>query len=135
MWSSQWARGLSCPGKAAFCPSHHVADSRGSFHSILASYVALVILAMLTEVLSHYMHLWGSLRASRDIHKRLMGALLGATIQYVASYVPPLEADLSSLSWLDTTPTSRVISRCTGDIGASESLVRSSYEKSADIPR
>ena len=67
------------------------------------AYAGLVLLAMATDVLSHYMHLWGSLRASAVIHKKLMDALLGTTLQ-----------------WLDYTPTGRIISRCTADIGASK---------------
>ncbi|KAF8845471.1 hypothetical protein BDN67DRAFT_993677 [Paxillus ammoniavirescens] len=44
---------------------------------------------------------YGALRASRSIHKKLVDAILGTTLR-----------------WLDTTPTSRVITRCTQDIRA-----------------
>ncbi|KIJ68833.1 hypothetical protein HYDPIDRAFT_173463 [Hydnomerulius pinastri MD-312] len=47
------------------------------------------------------LYFYGALRASRSIHKKLVDAVLGTTLR-----------------WLDTTPTSRVITRCTQDIRA-----------------
>ncbi|KAF8917347.1 P-loop containing nucleoside triphosphate hydrolase protein [Mucidula mucida] len=44
---------------------------------------------------------YGTLRASRSLHHQLMQSILGTTLR-----------------WLDTTPTSRVIARCTQDIQA-----------------
>ncbi|KAF9229723.1 P-loop containing nucleoside triphosphate hydrolase protein [Gyrodon lividus] len=62
-----------------------------------------VLLFLPTILYSPGYALWvhGSLRASRSIHKRLLNAILGTTLR-----------------WLDTTPTSRVITRCTQDIRA-----------------
>ncbi|KAI0031305.1 P-loop containing nucleoside triphosphate hydrolase protein, partial [Vararia minispora EC-137] len=44
---------------------------------------------------------FGSIRAAKKIHERLIAAILGTTLR-----------------WLDTTPTSRVITRCTQDVRA-----------------
>ncbi|PCH35576.1 hypothetical protein WOLCODRAFT_80373 [Wolfiporia cocos MD-104 SS10] len=46
-------------------------------------------------------YLYGTLRASRKIHETLMASVLGTTLR-----------------WLDKTPTSRVLARCTQDIQA-----------------
>ncbi|KAI0052513.1 P-loop containing nucleoside triphosphate hydrolase protein [Auriscalpium vulgare] len=51
--------------------------------------------------ISDVVYVFGSLRASKSIHRRLMQSVLGTTLR-----------------WLDTTPTSRVIARCTQDIRA-----------------
>lgn len=58
---------------------------------------------------------FGSMKASRTIHNRLISSILGATMRYI-SYC--LAATLSYMihSWLDVTPTSRVIARCTQDL-------------------
>lgn len=45
----------------------------------------------------------GQLRASRQLHLRLINAILGTTLR-----------------WLNTTPTSRIIARCTRDIRAGQ---------------
>ncbi|KAH7883936.1 hypothetical protein F5I97DRAFT_2075294 [Phlebopus sp. FC_14] len=47
------------------------------------------------------LYFYGAIRASRSIHRKLVDAVLGTTLR-----------------WLDTTPTSRVITRCTQDIRA-----------------
>ncbi|KAJ3931939.1 MAG: hypothetical protein NXY57DRAFT_961301 [Lentinula lateritia] len=65
----------------------------------LAIYVAILVLLILTFCLGFVVYLWGVLRASRIIHQRLVTSVIGTTLR-----------------WLDTTPTSRVITRCTQDI-------------------
>ncbi|KAF9786031.1 hypothetical protein BJ322DRAFT_1057551 [Thelephora terrestris] len=55
---------------------------------------ASVLYAMATSVFT-----FGSLRASREIHRRLISSVLGTTFR-----------------WLDSTPTARVIARCTQDM-------------------
>ena len=52
---------------------------------------------------SYVIYLFGVVRASRSIHKTLVGSILSATLR-----------------WLDKTPTSRIITRCTQDIQCSE---------------
>ncbi|KIK51558.1 hypothetical protein GYMLUDRAFT_50501 [Collybiopsis luxurians FD-317 M1] len=65
----------------------------------LAIYVAILAVLILTFCVGYVIYLWGVLRASRMIHQRLVTSVVGATLR-----------------WLDTTPTSRVITRCTQDI-------------------
>ncbi|KII86961.1 hypothetical protein PLICRDRAFT_275537 [Plicaturopsis crispa FD-325 SS-3] len=63
---------------------------------------ALIIAGMtVVYTISYCVFITGSLRASRDIHRRLIGSIMGTTLR-----------------WLDITPTSRVIARCTEDIRA-----------------
>ncbi|KAJ4476620.1 hypothetical protein J3R30DRAFT_3759412 [Lentinula aciculospora] len=68
-------------------------------------YIGIYCLIMATAV-SFYttgvlIYVFGTIRASRTIHKELITAIFGTTLR-----------------WLDTTPTSRVIARCTQDIRA-----------------
>ncbi|KAJ7481603.1 hypothetical protein FB451DRAFT_1030640 [Mycena latifolia] len=53
----------------------------------------------------------GSFRASRTIHRQLVESVLGTTFR-----------------WLDVTPTSRIIARCTVDIGAVDGAIASTLQ-------
>ncbi|KAI0052966.1 hypothetical protein FA95DRAFT_1579668 [Auriscalpium vulgare] len=55
-------------------------------------------------------YVFGTLRASKSIHRRLVRSVLGATLR-----------------WLATTPTSRVIARCTQDIRALDGPVANNF--------
>ncbi|KAF5346100.1 hypothetical protein D9757_014021 [Collybiopsis confluens] len=61
--------------------------------------VAILAVLILTYSVGYAIYLFGVLRASRIIHQRLVTSVVGTTLR-----------------WLDTTPTSRVITRCTQDI-------------------
>ncbi|KAF9078326.1 hypothetical protein BDP27DRAFT_1412327 [Rhodocollybia butyracea] len=65
----------------------------------LAIYVAILVVLIATFCLGFVIYLWGILRASRTIHQRLVTSVIGSTLR-----------------WLDTTPTSRFLTRCTQDI-------------------
>ncbi|KAI0793372.1 hypothetical protein C8Q75DRAFT_749936 [Abortiporus biennis] len=62
-------------------------------------YTLLLIGAIVVYSAGAVAFLYGCLRASRTIHKTLISSILGTTLR-----------------WLDKTPTSRVIARCTQDI-------------------
>ncbi|KAF4608742.1 hypothetical protein EYR40_001089 [Pleurotus pulmonarius] len=72
----------------------------------LTLYGCFVLLALLIYILSQIVYIRGILRASKEIHVQLVDAVLGATLR-----------------WLDTTPTSRVITRCTQDIKSIDSFI------------
>ncbi|TFK46964.1 multidrug resistance-associated ABC transporter [Heliocybe sulcata] len=67
----------------------------------LTVYVLLLVSAITMYCVGYAFYYIGSIRASRDLHKKLLDAILGTTLR-----------------WLDKTPTSRVIARCTQDIRA-----------------
>ncbi|KAG2123601.1 hypothetical protein DEU56DRAFT_829341 [Suillus clintonianus] len=67
----------------------------------LSVYALIMASGCLMYSSGYYMYYRGSMRASRTIHKKLVQSVLGTTLR-----------------WLDTTPTSRVITRCTQDIRA-----------------
>lgn len=81
---------------------------------------------MLVFVLSAYnigyiVFVYGSLRASRTIHSDLVMSVLGTTLRCVDVLVSGIFVVLICLTrWLDQTPTSRIITRCTQDIQAGE---------------
>ncbi|KAF9500349.1 P-loop containing nucleoside triphosphate hydrolase protein [Pleurotus eryngii] len=72
----------------------------------LTLYVCFVLVALLIYVLFQMVYIWGAIRASKEIHAQLIDAVLGATLR-----------------WLDTTPTSRVITRCTQDMKSIDSFI------------
>ncbi|RDX55372.1 hypothetical protein OH76DRAFT_1428233 [Lentinus brumalis] len=65
----------------------------------LTVYNVMLIVGIVCYCTSYVIYLFGVLRASRSIHKTLVGSVLSATLR-----------------WLDKTPTSRIITRCTQDI-------------------
>ncbi|KAH8086617.1 hypothetical protein BXZ70DRAFT_1067776 [Cristinia sonorae] len=67
----------------------------------LSVYSAELILSAIIYLAGYFVYVYGCLRASRAIHKKLVGSVLGTTLR-----------------WLDSTPISRVITRCTQDIQA-----------------
>ncbi|KAK7461891.1 hypothetical protein VKT23_008323 [Stygiomarasmius scandens] len=67
----------------------------------LGIYASLLACAVVTYACGYMVYLYGGIRASRTIHKTLVESVLGTTLR-----------------WLDTTPTSRIIARCTQDIRA-----------------
>ncbi|KAF5375212.1 hypothetical protein D9758_000001 [Tetrapyrgos nigripes] len=64
-------------------------------------YATLLACAVIIYCCGYMVYLYGGIRASRTLHKRLVESVLGTTLR-----------------WLDTTPTSRIIARCTQDIRA-----------------
>ncbi|KAJ7096031.1 P-loop containing nucleoside triphosphate hydrolase protein [Mycena crocata] len=63
---------------------------------------ALILIGLCVYAVSFIYYTLGAFRASRVIHKHLVESVLGTTLR-----------------WLDVTPTSRVIARCTVDIRSS----------------
>ncbi|KAF9066068.1 hypothetical protein BDP27DRAFT_1424214 [Rhodocollybia butyracea] len=70
------------------------------FHYI-GIYCSLVAAASIIYAIGVFVYIFGTIRASRAIHKELIASIFGTTLR-----------------WLDTTPTSRVITRCTQDMRA-----------------
>ncbi|ETW87620.1 ABC transporter [Heterobasidion irregulare TC 32-1] len=67
----------------------------------LSVYSLLLLFAIGVYSIGSSVYVFGAVRASRIIHRRLIESVLRTTLR-----------------WLDMTPTSRVITRCTQDIGA-----------------
>ncbi|KAF5317788.1 hypothetical protein D9619_012656 [Psilocybe cf. subviscida] len=67
----------------------------------LTTYSVLLIGSFTIYMCAYLYYQWGSLRASRNINKRLVDSVFGSTLR-----------------WLDETPTGRIIARCTQDIRA-----------------
>ena len=90
-------------------------------------YVGIVALTILAMVYSSLVYTYGSMRDSRVIHGKLVKSLLSSTFRYVYYGMgQDMEADHRT-RWLDVTPTSRVITRCTQDIQAG-TLNREEYK-------
>ncbi|KAF8071880.1 hypothetical protein FPV67DRAFT_1779021 [Lyophyllum atratum] len=77
---------------------HHPASEVHVSHHI-GVYAGLLLFAVMMYCIALVVHILGTLRASRILHASLVGSVLGATLR-----------------WLDITPTSRLIARCTQDI-------------------
>ncbi|KZV76920.1 multidrug resistance-associated ABC transporter [Peniophora sp. CONT] len=65
----------------------------------LGIFTVFVALGCVTYTVGVTVYVFGIIRAARKIHRELIHSILGTTLR-----------------WLDTTPTSRVITRCTQDI-------------------
>ncbi|KAG6908669.1 hypothetical protein DXG01_003683 [Tephrocybe rancida] len=78
---------------------HPPSEVRVGYH--ISVYAGLLLFAVTMYCTALVVHILGTLRASRSIHSDLITSVLGATLR-----------------WLDITPTSRLIARCTQDIRA-----------------
>jgi ABC-type multidrug transport system fused ATPase/permease subunit len=72
-------------------------------HSYLGIFVVFVLGSCFSYLSGTLVYVFGVIRAAKRIHIQLIESILGTTLR-----------------WLDTTPTSRVIARCTQDIRAGE---------------
>ncbi|KAJ7750388.1 hypothetical protein DFH07DRAFT_1062096 [Mycena maculata] len=83
----------------------HPASEVPVFH-YLGNYGCILVFALVMYCASYLLYMFGIIRASRTIHRQLIDSVLGTTLR-----------------WLDVTPTSRVIARCTQDIRAVDNSV------------
>ncbi|KZV96966.1 P-loop containing nucleoside triphosphate hydrolase protein [Exidia glandulosa HHB12029] len=67
--------------------------------TLVGEYAVLLLFSLLIYSAAFGLFVFGSMQASRTIHARLVSSVLGATMR-----------------WLDITPPSRVVARCTQDI-------------------
>ncbi|KAJ7578665.1 P-loop containing nucleoside triphosphate hydrolase protein [Mycena floridula] len=82
-------------------PASEISVSRNT-----AVYLGIVAISLAFHWLEYIIFLFASIRASRVVHNQLVSAVLGATFR-----------------WLDTTPVSRIIARCTQDISALDTML------------
>ncbi|KAK0480768.1 hypothetical protein IW261DRAFT_1474488 [Armillaria novae-zelandiae] len=75
-------------------------------NSLMSTLGLLLLGALLFYMVAYVLFVFGGIRASRTINQKLIESILGTTLR-----------------WLDTTPTSRIITRCTGDIRAVDGMV------------
>ncbi|KAI0066574.1 P-loop containing nucleoside triphosphate hydrolase protein [Artomyces pyxidatus] len=80
----------------------------------LGMYIALLLASMTLYAVAAIMFITGSMRASNLIHRTLVQSILGTTLR-----------------WLDTTPVSRIITRCTQDIRALDGPIADSFQELA----
>jgi len=72
----------------------------------LSMFAALIVFSCASNMSGYIYYLYGMIRSCRAIHKKLVSSILNSTLR-----------------WLDVTPTSRVINRCTQDITAVDSHI------------
>ncbi|KAI0775463.1 hypothetical protein BC629DRAFT_1595092 [Irpex lacteus] len=98
-WLGHWARQYSTTEPSRVAVSYY-----------LSMYCLLVLLVVLTSTYAELLYTIATLRSSRVIHDTLVTKLLGSTFR-----------------WLDVTPTSRVIARCTQDIQAVDGQIAGGF--------
>ncbi|KZV63334.1 P-loop containing nucleoside triphosphate hydrolase protein [Peniophora sp. CONT] len=87
-WLGRWAEAYTRPGPV-------------DVTYYMVSFVLLVFVTTVTFVIAMGTYVFGVIRAAKTIHALLIDSILGTTLR-----------------WLDQTPVSRVITRCTKDIKA-----------------
>ncbi|KIP07615.1 hypothetical protein PHLGIDRAFT_413728 [Phlebiopsis gigantea 11061_1 CR5-6] len=85
------------------------ADVRATFY--LGIYALIIVASIAVRVYETVVYTFGSIRAARVIHSELISSVVGSTFR-----------------WLDVTPTSRVITRCTQDIQAVDGPVSQAFQ-------
>ncbi|KAI0068093.1 P-loop containing nucleoside triphosphate hydrolase protein, partial [Artomyces pyxidatus] len=94
----------------------HDDPSEVHFAFYLTIYVLLLVVSISVYTMGYTTYMFGNLRASRNIHRQLVQSLLNTTLR-----------------WLDTTPASRVIARCTQDIRALDGPLQQAFSALTDI--
>ncbi|KAH9016829.1 ABC transporter type 1, transmembrane domain-containing protein [Lactarius pseudohatsudake] len=79
-------------------------------------YGLILLVATASYTMGFGVYMFGALRASRTIHRTLIESVLGTTLR-----------------WLDTTPTSRVITRVTQDIRALDGPLADAFFRVVDM--
>ncbi|EKM83611.1 hypothetical protein AGABI1DRAFT_66408 [Agaricus bisporus var. burnettii JB137-S8] len=82
----------------------------------LGTYVALMGLSVILYMVAFVVFIYGVIRASRHLHSKLVESVLGTTLR-----------------WLDTTPASRIITRCTQDIRALDGPLKDGLRNLTEI--
>ncbi|KXN81115.1 ATP-binding cassette transporter abc4 [Leucoagaricus sp. SymC.cos] len=82
----------------------------------LGIYVALLFAAVAFYMFSFTVYIFGVIRASRQLHQQLVQSVLGTTLR-----------------WLDTTPASRIITRCTQDVRAIDGPLKDNLKWLSEI--
>ncbi|TCD64624.1 hypothetical protein EIP91_003858 [Steccherinum ochraceum] len=94
----------------------HRPASEVSASYYLSNYSALLLLSCTISVSGYLYFIEGAVRVSRIIHEKLVASVLASTMR-----------------WLDITPTSRVISRCTQDIGAVDDTIPTLFSQVVEV--
>ncbi|KAJ7578700.1 P-loop containing nucleoside triphosphate hydrolase protein [Mycena floridula] len=84
----------------------HKPASEVSVSYNIAVYLGIMVISLAFHWVDYIIFLFAAVRASRVVHNQLVSAVLGATFR-----------------WLDTTPVSRIIARCTQDISALDGML------------
>ncbi|KAI0691343.1 hypothetical protein BC835DRAFT_1360883 [Cytidiella melzeri] len=82
----------------------------------LTGYSLLLTSGVAVSVAAYVVFVYGCLRVSRTIHDNLIQSVLGTTMR-----------------WLDTTPTSRIIARCTQDISAVDGPITALFTRLIEL--
>lgn len=99
-------------------------------YSYLTVYSLIVFAAIVFQVSATVTWTYGSVRASRSLHRVLLDSLLRSTFRSVLNGIAVDDTELM-FRWLDVTPTSRVVARCTQDIQAGDRHISSRISESA----
>ncbi|KAJ6535432.1 hypothetical protein B0H19DRAFT_1079915 [Mycena capillaripes] len=89
---------------SALYEDHDPAEVSVSYH--LGVYIAIMMVALAFTSLDAILFMFGSIRGSMAVHKSLIASVLQTTLR-----------------WLDTTPVSRIIARCTADVAALDGML------------
>jgi ABC-type multidrug transport system fused ATPase/permease subunit len=104
------------------------------FFSYLTLYTLVLVFLVLTYLGAMLFYYVGTQRASRSINGQLVDSVLGSTLRSVS--VAGLGFHILTKpcsSWLDETPTSRIITRCTQDIATIDGSLTWSFGSVVEI--
>ncbi|KAJ7662622.1 hypothetical protein DFH06DRAFT_1471431 [Mycena polygramma] len=89
---------------SALYEDHDPSEVSVSYH--LGVYISIMMVALMFTSLDAILFMFGSIRGSKAIHKSLIASVLQTTLR-----------------WLDTTPVSRIIARCTADVASLDGML------------
>ncbi|KZT67587.1 P-loop containing nucleoside triphosphate hydrolase protein [Daedalea quercina L-15889] len=93
---------------------HEPSEVNAPFY--ISIYSGLMVATAILYSIGYVAYVYGALRASRSLHLSLIQSVLGTTLR-----------------WLDKTPTSRIITRCTQDIAAVDGPITDNFRSVAEL--
>jgi hypothetical protein len=96
-------------------------------------YLLIVLFFILTYLGAMLFYFVGTQRASRSINAKLVDSVLGSTLRSVRIAGLGIHTEILCSSWLDETPASRIITRCTQDIATVDGNLTWSFSSVVEI--
>jgi len=95
-------------------------------HSYITIFTAIAFAYNFLFIAVNFYFQSRAVEAARSIHTKLLTSIFGSTLRLVLCFSSFIQLILGS-SWLDQTPTSRIIARCTQDMNTIDNSIAQSF--------
>ena len=108
-------------------PIAHDKKLKSLLNSYIVIFTAIAFSYNLLFAAVHFYFQCRAVEAARSIHTKLLTSVFGSTLRLVPCFSSPFIQLTPGSSWLDQTPTSRIIARCTQDMNIIDNSIAQSF--------